>query len=299
MRSMLKKKSKNPTSNQTVDSLRKDVANSVFTKARIKAIALNGRAKRLYHEYRLPTIATGVFLLVLIALGVVRQLEQTSLLALRNEVTNSDDIYATLLTDSEAIEFTRDDTTEQNSTTTATSSSPSISNSTQSTSTPFTFSTGTNTSPTSGDDDTSTGGTTTPGGGSSGSGGDSGGGTTPPPTDPFTASIDSLAQGSTTLQCANPSKPNKGSCAKVYSFSSNVRTLNGPGTVSYAWQSSTSAGNGSGGFSVGAGSAITAVNKEVSMGCNKPASFTIQLALLSPSFTSSNTITVNHNCNEI
>ena len=85
----------------------------------------------------------------------------------------------------------------------------------------------------------------------------------------------------------------------MYSFTAGIRAVNGPGTVNYAWQSSIEAGNGTGNYTAGAGSTLTSINKGITLLCSKNASFTIQFAILSPVFSNSNTITVNHNCDEI
>jgi hypothetical protein len=274
-------------SEQTISDLNRSVSHSVIGKSKIRLLAVISRLKRFYRDYRLPSIASISFLLIILVFAFIRQLEQTSLLALRNEVTNGGNGYSILLSAESADQFTRNDTSEdqQNNQSTGQNSNPE-SNSTQSTSNSFTITT--DNSPT-----TSNSG----GGGSGGSGSGSGGSV--PKAEPFAAAIDYFNQGNTSLQCTNPSKPNKGSCSKLYTVSAGIKSSNGPGTVNYVWQSNIDAGNGSGNFIAGDGSSITSVSKGITLSCSKNSSFTIQIALVSPTFSNSNTITINHNCNEL
>jgi hypothetical protein len=284
------KKSEQPV---TVSTLRKNISKSYIGRLKIRFFAIPGRFKRFYREYKLPTIATIVFLLVIISLSAVRQLERTSLLALINDVTGGGQRYSSLLSSDQVDEFIRNDTSEQN-VGSSESVDQSVSESAQSNSTPFSLEnndasssspapTNTGTQSESDEENTSTNDNETPG----------------VPSLPFESSIASFSRNVTILQCSNPSKRNKGSCSKVYSFNSDINTFNGPGSVSYSWQSNIASGNGNGNFSVGMGSSITSVSKQVTLGCNKDTSFTLQLAVLSPNTSSSNTITINHNCNEI
>lgn len=273
----------------TISDLNRSVSHSIIGKARIRTVSIIGRFKRFYRDYRLPSIASLAFLSIVLVFGVVRQFERTSLVSLRNEVTNGGNGYSILLTADDADQFTRNDTTEsqQNNQSTTQNNSPE-SNSTQSTSNSFALVA----------DNTPT--TSSDGGTGSGSGGSSsGGGGSVPQANPFDAVIDSFTQGSVTLQCTNPSKPKKGSCSKLYTVNAGIRTLNGPGNVNYNWQSNIDAGNGSGNFSAGEGSAITSVSKGITLSCTKSSSFTIQIALVSPTLSNSNIITINHNCNEL
>lgn len=287
---------------ETVADLRKNILGSYWSRSRIKAMVAIARAKRAARGYKIPLIATTVFVAIILTLGVVRQFQKTSLLTLISRATNGGESYSTLLSIDESEEFTQDDTTEpeRNDSGTIVSRGDSA----QTTSTPFTFSEET-TSSSSGSSSSGSSGSgsgSSGGGGSSGSGsgsgssggGDSGGDDMPPP--PFSASIASFAQGSTTLQCNNPSKPKLGTCSKVYSFAARISTNNGPGTVSYSWQSSQSSGSGGGSLSAGEGSAITSVSRDITLPCNKPDSFTIQFTISSPSVQNSNIISVNHNC---
>jgi hypothetical protein len=291
----IKKIKKTPKTEQpiTVDALRKNISKSYLGRLKIRFFATMSRFKRFYRAYKMPTIVTIVFLLLILSLSVVRQLERTSLLALINDVTDGGQRYSSLLSTDQVDEFIRNDTNEEGLGPTESVNQP-VSESTQSNSTSFSLdnnNTSVSTTEVPSNTDTQNVNEEV----------DTGTDNQPPivPTVPFESSIVSFARSTTTLQCNNPSKRNKGTCSKVYSFNSDIKTSNGPGSVSYAWQSNISSGNGSGNFSVGAGSAITAVSKQVTLGCNKDESFTLQLAVLSPNTSSSNTITVNHNCNEL
>ena len=270
----------------TVSALNRSVAHSFFSKSKIKLIYLMGRMKRFYRDYRLPSIASMAFLILLLSFVVIRQFERTSLIALRNEVTDSDNGYSLLLSDDQKDQFTRNDTTEtdQPNQSSTSNNTPTNSGSTQSTS-PITI---VNESP------------VTSGNGGSGGGGSTGGGggaVTEP--EPFAASINSFTQGNVTLQCSNPSKPNKGSCSKLYTLNAGIRTLNGPGTVNYTWQGTADAVSTSGSIQASESDAITNVSKGVTIVCTKVSTFTLRFTITSPTTSNSNTITVNHNCNEI
>lgn len=277
-------------SDLTISDLNRSVSHSILGKTRIRILSLVGRIKRFYRDYRLPSIASITFLFIVLAFGVVRQFERTSLIALRNEVTNGGNGYSILLSSDDADQFTKNDTAEsQQANQPSSQNSSSDSNSTQSTSNSFALIADNNPTITIGT------GSSTGGGGSSGGGG----GSSVPQADPFDAVIDSFVQENVSLQCTNPSKPRKGSCSKLYTVSAGVRTLNGPGSVNYNWQSNIDAGNGSGSFLADVGSSITSVSKGITLSCTNVSSFTIQLAIVSPVFINSNTITINHNCNEL
>lgn len=288
---------KQNNSEQTIALLNKTVSHSFLKRTRVKIFAVEGKIKKFYRDYRLPSIASLVFLLLILSLTIIRQLEQTSLLALRNEVTEGGAGYSLLISSDESDEFSRGSTEEDTDNLSGQQTTISNSNSTQSTSNSFTITNSTDLSaPSSGGDSSSAGSNTND---DSSAGGSTGEDVTPIPVVPFTAKIDSFSQGLVSLQCSNSSKRNKGTCSKVYSFKSGVRTENGPGTVSYSWQSNVEPGNGNGSFLAGAGVSITTVNKEVSLSCTKSSSFTIQFVVLSPTFSNSSPISVNHNCNEL
>lgn len=290
---MIGKKSP-PNQSETVAELRKNITQSVFSRSRVRVMTFLGRLKRSTQNYRIPLIASSIFIILVLSFGVVRQLQRTSLLSLINRATNGTDDYATLLSADQTDEFVRDDTSEPERDTNGTIISSS--NSTQSTSTSFTVNEDTSNS-NSGSSSGSSGGSSSggSGGGSSGSGGSGGGDTEPPP--PFSASIDSFSQGTTKLDCKNPSNPKIGNCSKVYSFNARVSTKNGPGTVAYRWQSSQ--GGSSGSLSAGEGSTITAVTREITIECKSPTVFTIQFSITSPSISNSDILSVVHACNEI
>jgi hypothetical protein len=299
MKIKIHRKKHKPTADMTVSALNRSVSHSYVQKGKIRIYSLINRLKRFYREYRLPSIATMVFLVLLLSLAAVRQLERTSLLALRNEVSEGGNGYSLLLSADQSDQFSRNDTTENEQPNQSDSQNDSAdSNSTQSTSNAFTVIDGSSTTTTS--NNTSGTSNNTGSGSTGGSGTSSGSGNnTVPQPDPFTTKIDSFSQGAVSLQCTNTSKPNKGSCSKVYTFTAGIQAINGPGLVSYAWQSNIDTGNGTGSYTAGAGSTLTSVNKAITLICTKNTSFTIQFAILSPVFSNSNTISVNHNCNEI
>lgn len=269
-----------------VSSLKHHVGASVFRLARVKYAAYASRFKKFTAEYRLPVIASAIFLLIVSVFGVQRQFERRSLLELINTVSANENGYSNLISADQIDQFTRNDTSESeealNQTLTNDDSTRNANvNSTQNTSASF---------PINNDDWSNDGG--------SGSG-DGGSGSDPPPSPPFAASIESFAQTNVTLQCNNPSKPKKGTCSKVYGFSAGVRSSNGPGAVSYTWQSDADGGSGSGSFSAASGTSVTALSREVVLACNKSSSFSMSFIINAPSQVASNNINVSHNCNEL
>ncbi len=280
---------KNRLSNDqiTVSTLNRTISRSFLAKYKIKTTMLAGRVKRFFREYRLPSIATSVFLILLLGLVIVRQLEQTSLISLRNEVTSGENGYSVLLSSDEADQFTRGDTAEDPGQTAGADASNS--NSTQNTPSSFNLVV---------DGSAPTGNGTGTVGSGGGSGGNGGGST--PVSQPFSAIIESFAQSNVTLVCSNPSKPNKGSCSKTYSFGAGVRTQHGPGNVSYSWQSSIDSGNGTGSFNTDqSGSVLTTASKDINITCTKDSSFTVRFSIVLPSSSNSSVLTTNHNCNEL
>ena len=301
-----------PVNQVKVSSLKRSVGRSYLGNGRVRAFTYVGRLKKFFREYSFPAFATLCFIVLVLVLSVMRLVERTSLISLRNNTTEGANGYSLLLDIDEIGRFIREGTNEQQPETSPSEDVPGA-NSTQSTSNTFSLSSG---SSSGGDvsegggndagsqDDTDQGsGDGDTGGGETGGGDpvdpDPGGGEDPGPPDPFFSSIDSLSQGATSLQCSNPSKPRKGTCSKLYSFNAGVLAQNGPGSVSYSWQSSVAAGSGDGAFSVGLGDSVTSLNKEVAIACTNKSGFTIQFALLVPSLESSNTVAVNHNCDEL
>jgi hypothetical protein len=282
------RKKQKPTADLTVSALNRRLSHSYAHKVKIKIFIFINRLKRFYREYRLPSIVSMVFLALLLTLLMVRQLERTSLIALRNEVSDGGNGYSLLLSADQRDEFAKNDTTEdEQANQNVSGGGLTGENSIQSTSNSFSVIDGSS---------TSSGSNTT--GGTSNTGDNTNDVVIEEPK-PFSTSIESFSQGATSLQCTNASKPSKGSCSKVYSFNASIRAVNGPGTVSYAWQSNIESGNGTGSYTAGSGNTVTSVNKGITLACNKNTSFTIQFAILSPVFSNSNTISVNHNCNEI
>ncbi len=290
---MLQKKHSQQNDQLMVSSLKKHTSQSIVRRAKVKYFSTLARFKRLRHNYRVPLLATVIFLVLIIVFAAIRQFERTSLIGLINQVSTGSGGYANLLSVDEAQQFSKNDTTElEGQDTSQVNQGFDDSDSTQSTSTAFAIDSGAPAS------------SPTGASGSNGSGGSSGTGGTgatrnEPVPAPFSAKIDSLKQVSTSLQCKNPDKPNANNCSKVYSFSASIQTLNGPGSVSYTWQSNNSAGIGSGSFSAGAGSSVTTISKQITLECRTPTDFSLLVVLVLPAPKTSNTINVSHNCNEV
>lgn len=116
----------------------------------------------------------------------------------------------------------------------------------------------------------------------------------PPPVAPFTSSIQRFTQESASLNCTNGNSFKF--CSKTYNFRATVATSNGPGTVSYAWQSSVAASSKTGSFTVNSGEASTTLSQQVTLSCLESNTFTIRFVTVSPTVASSNVITVQHSC---
>lgn len=286
---MLRKKPTKQNDQLMVSSLKKYVKQSVVSRSKIKYFSLLAHFKRLRHNYRIPLFATILFLLLIIVFASIRQFERTSLIGLINQVSNGSGGYADLLSTDEAQQFIRNDTTElEGEDSNQINAGSDSSDSTQSTSTSFVIDPGETPTPADG-----------PGGGGTNDPDNSDESDNDPVPTPFSAEIDSIRRVSTLLQCKNAGRPNKNFCSKVYSFSASIQTKNGPGSVSYSWQSNNSAGSGNGDFNAGLGNSVTTISKQITLECKSPTDFSLLVVLISPNSTASNAENVSHNCNEI
>jgi hypothetical protein len=296
MKTKIHRKKQKPISDLSVSDLNRRVSHSLARKIRIKLHAFSNRTKKFYRDYRLPSIASLVFLGILLSVLMVRQLERTSLIALRNEVTDGGNGYSLLLSAEQREQFLADDTSEDSPNNETTDNSTTNLTTTENNSNSFTVIDGSSTPAISdsGSTGTNTGGSTTNTGGSSDETNDS----PVEQQEPFASKIENFKQGDVSLKCSTP-KPNKGTCSKVYTFSAGVRSLNGPGTVNYAWQSSIDSGNSTGSYSAGEGSTITSVSKTITLLCTASSSFTIQVCNCEPYYLAQTLRLMSTNCNEI
>lgn len=213
-------------------------------------------------DYSLPLAATAIFLLLVLGATLLRVSQRASLAGLLSDVTRQGKEYGTLLGRDKPETVTKNtDNPELPADVTPAGSTSSF-------------------------------GVTNTGSQSSGSGG----GGSPAPV--FSVAIASFQQDGVTLECTTP-KPKLQTCSKRYVFSAGVRTLNGPGGVSYSWRSNLSSALEDGSFSAGGGEVLTIRQKAISLACDTPSSFSLQFVVLSPSFTQSATLNTNHNCNGI
>lgn len=219
--------------------------------------------KRFIHDYSFPIIVTVVFLIVATGASLLRASQNSSLTDLLVDVTSRDQAYGTLLSKDKTDELKKNEEIPQPSVGTPTG-----------TSTSFAINTGSATSP-------------APAGTTAAS-----------LAHVFSASIAGFQQNSATLVCSNP-KPKIQTCSKRYEYSGTIRTKNGPGTVRYDWRSNLQSAIEDGSVAAGGGDAQSSVQKVITLACNNPTSFSLQLVLTSPSFTQSAVLNVNHNCNEI
>lgn len=223
--------------------------------------------RQFVQDYGLPLIAT-VLLLILVILGVyIRDSQHVSIAAILDSLDSKDGGYGQLLSNDKTGNLTVDKSGN---------TYPNQSSGSSSNSTPGSFSVNTNTKTT-------------------GSGSTIDTGNTQPS---FTATIASFEQGSVALECSKP-KPKARWCTKLYTFSSGIRSRNGPGVVGYGWRSTIASATQNSSVPVGNGTTLTPLQKTISLQCDEPSSFTLQFVILSPQLTQSTVKTINHNCNEI
>ncbi len=253
--------------------------NSWLTETRHLRLPSRARLMRFRREYSLPLVATICFVVVVSGVAVLRASERAALIQLLPSISEINQEYSRLLSGDKADEFTKNqDNTDSVAATVPGRQTSAPAGSASST----TINTGTT---------SSSDGTTTGGGSSSGGGG------TPAPV--FSSSITSFQQTSVTLVCDGLVQV-KNKCSKRYVFSAGIRTNNGPGSVNYSWRSNYSIANQDASFSAGAGTANTPLQKQFDIPCkNNDGTYTLQLAVVSPTQAQSSTLSVNHNCNGI
>lgn len=223
-------------------------------------------------EYSLPILVSLVLLLLFGSMYFLRATERASLADWFYGIAGGGDGYTTLLSQDKTDEFKRN---ESNGEPVPPQSRP---NQPTPSASPGAFTVNPSGSLTS-----NGGGTTTP--------------TTPPSVPaPFSASISYFQQDSESMVCVDQIV-NKNRCSKRYVFGAGVRTLNGPGAVSYTWQSNLAAASQSGGFSAGGGEANTPLQKTIEISCRETGNYTLQIVITSPTQTQSGVLPINHNCN--
>ncbi len=225
-------------------------------------------------DYSVPLTATILVMIVLGAALVTRIVERATLVDILLGAPGSGQDYGSLLSRDKTSEPVRGDINEQLPSSPITNQ-PAASNTSTFSTNPGTTNLSTSTSP----------GTTPPGGGT----------TTPVP---FSSSISFLRQDSVTLECST-SKPNKGSCSKKYTFAAVIRTLGGPGVVSYGWRSNAIGVNEDSSFAAGTGESSTILQKQVTLSCNSAGNYTLQLIMSSPSQAQSAVLGIAHDCKDI
>ena len=114
----------------------------------------------------------------------------------------------------------------------------------------------------------------------------------------FSVAIAYLQPNGVSLTCSTP-KPKPQTCSKQYLFNGGIRTQNGPGTVSYSWRSSIQGASENHSFLASNGEVLTPLQKIITLPCDMASTFTLQLAVLSPTLVQSAVLNTNHNCNEI
>lgn len=235
-------------------------------------VALPSNVKQFMRDYRLPVVASILFIVVILFLFVGRLREHNALGQII-AVNKSGGGYANLLSQDKADDFVKrdvsaDDAAAKDSANQQTSATSSATRQSTTITNPVT----------------------------------SGGGPTPNPIvapQPFAATItDFLEDQSPSLQCPNGllGNINLNKCNKVYSFAASVRTTNGPGNVNYGWEYSVS-GSSTGNFVAASGTNIVTLHNQLTLSCKNPGSFNAKFVLTSPSTAQSATLQINHTCN--
>lgn len=246
------------------------------------------QAKYFIKDYKVPLSATAVFVLVVLALFLLRNYDRSVLAeSLSGEGSGGKD-YATLLSKDKADGFNKKNLTAEEKTD-LTNPSPTAASQRPSTSPSFTV-TGPSQSTTTPPAGSTPSATTTP----PPTSGDS------PPTASFTADVTGLREdGASPVECKVSTIPTSSQCVRRYHFTAEVEAYNGPGTVAYEWRISVP-GSSTGSFSAGSGESLTLLNKVVVISCSTPSGpFKIQLGVTNPNQSKSNDLEVMHDCGDI
>lgn len=259
---------------------------------KIYKVVSNSRFKQFVDDYKIPLTATLLFAVVLGSIFGVRTYERSILAATLTQAKSISYDYASLLSG--------DTQNSGNSTNLVNTEnaprSPDDDGSTSNSQASAAVFTVTPTNNSQGGVEPSQNGGTTPKPDTPPPSGDNGG-ATPSPALPFNASISSLGQeGNPQLNCSNIGGALFTSrlCSRKYSFAASIRAVHGPGTVGYAWGSSTGL-NTTSSFSVSAGETFTTVRTQLEVSCDAPGQFTIQIKLTSPT-QSTQALSVSHSC---
>lgn len=245
--------------------------------------SLPPRLRQFVRDYRLPLVATLLFIGLVIFMSAGRMHDRAVLGEILSVSGSTGQDYAALLSKDSPDGFQRNDVpADENGEQVSRSSG----------SRQITI----NTSPANGTTSTSPSASSSP--------------ASPPPASPspapgpspapaiFSASISDFGQSrAAELQCSSGSATggNILKCSKVYSFAANIKTLNGPGTVNYEWRYSVS-GSANGSYAASSGTNITPVSNQLTLSCRDAGTFTAQLVVTRPGSVASQTLTINHSC---
>lgn len=233
------------------------------------------RIRRFIHDYSLPVIVTGIFLLVVAGALILKVSQRSALANLLASVTDSGQDYGTLLSKDKNEDLKKNNDSDPATTpigTTVVGGGAS-----------FAVNTSGNNNP------------AAPSGSSPAPSGNGGGATV---MQAFSASVTYIRQDSSTLECTTP-KPKQQTCSKRYVFGAGINSKNGPGTVSYSWRSSMQSLVQNSSYSASSGDVTQTLQKTVTLLCTEPTTFTLQMAVTSPLSSQSAVLNTNHNCNEI
>ncbi len=239
--------------------------------------------RHLIKEYAFAFKVTAVFALIAVLAVFIRLSQQASLADLLATVTTVTQDYNSLVSGDKFDSPERNDVSDNIITEGVTSPSGTPS------STSFSFDQTPNEGNATAPSDGGQGGSTNPGGG---------GGGTPEVTPTFAAAIGSFALNNPNgnLVCPGNITLQKRNCDKTYNFQSSVNTQNGPGVVSYGWQTSFSGGNSNGNYSAGPGSESNNLAKSITISCKDPGNYTMRFILTAPNSVQSTLITISHDC---
>lgn len=114
----------------------------------------------------------------------------------------------------------------------------------------------------------------------------------------FGASISSIHHDNTKPKC-HSDKQKHSDCSKQYTFTATVATTDGPGTIAYGWRSTLPQAVESGVQTTHGQADTKTLTKTITLACDSPIRFTMQLIITAPVSVHSEILTINHNCDEL
>lgn len=248
-------------------------------------------------DYRLPIQATTLFIVIVLMMLFVRFYELSVLAGVLDGGSNKSQDYASLLSVDKNDELNKNEVNEKGA---AVASEPKKSISSDKESAPLTVSPGGSggTAPSSVSNPTAS--PTLGGSAVTSAPAPAPGPTSPDPPEspssqPMTVTVEGVGLESIKDFC-DPSVSGLRKCYKVYTFKGSIKTVDGPGDVTYGWRLTKSGFDQDGSFSAGSGETYTYLPKIVRLDCSQPVQFSVRLITKSPDTDQSDSGTITHFC---